>query len=219
MGTRATATKAMRSKRRMRRPATKMMAPCKNIKRASMMLTSLSERRGTWRNRRIHARSCRRGTCRRRRPFPCPCAGVGGPPGPRNGGGSGTAPGGRSCGRRGRLAGRTAPVNPSVRRMAKSRRCLMTAASLSLEEPPGQLVPVVLVESSRDAVHRRSAVLQYDAELRREALGELPRRGVEEPAGRVAREKVLEVAGQPARLDLHEPAGTVWVAQRGGRMG
>ena len=60
----------------------------------------------------------------------------------------------------------------------------MTAGSLSAQEPAGQLVPVVRVEGSRDAVDRGAAVLQDDAELRREALGELPGRGVEEPAGR-----------------------------------
>src|ERR1019366_3247354 len=120
----------------------------------------------------------------------------------------------RSLGRRGRLPARTAPVRPSVRRAARRRMRFMTTSSLSLEEPPGQLVPVVLVEGARDAMHRRSAVLQDAAELRREALGELPRRRVQEAAGRIAGEKVLEVAGQPARLDLHEPARAIRVAQR-----
>ena len=59
---------------KMSRPAAKMTAPSRIVRRASMMLTSLSGRRDRWRSRRIRARCCRHGTCRRRLPFPCPCA-------------------------------------------------------------------------------------------------------------------------------------------------
>ena len=63
----------------------------------------------------------------------------------------------------------------------------MTAASLSAQESAGQFVPVVRVEGSGDAVDRGAAILQDHSELRREALGELPRRGVQESAGGLAR--------------------------------
>src|SRR5512144_382198 len=113
----------------------------------------------------------------------------------------------------GMLSARAAPPMRSAAIARMSFVEVMVPSVSGQEELPREVVPLVPRERARDAVHRRAAVLQDLAELRRELHGDPALRLLHEPARGAVLEELPEVRGEPRRLHLEEPPAAVRVVE------
>src|SRR5512138_2010954 len=112
----------------------------------------------------------------------------------------------------GMLSARAAPPMTSAAIARMSFEVMVPSVS-GQEVLPREVVPLVPRQRAGDAVHRRAAVLQDAAELRRELQRDAGLRLLHEPARGAVLEELAEVGGEARRLHLEEPAAAVRIVE------